>query len=311
MRAEHPDTTKTGRSTRAEESAANISKITAEPFNASIAAATPRLMREARAKIAQSHVKGPIADALLILTSPTRSEQIERKVLLSSLSASGKFFREPRNFEAEAAYRQCVHNFVHRQKDQGRELEVSPTEGEFGRSLRRATRLTVLSSVLVANVVLDFLFPSIGSSGHKKLEWIDIVKGKTPESSPGKFAGLAAEIDGAIHDFEQTKISKDEHKYDVLRALGIAVTSISNRSARDPHLLRKFAQELRQSHYRLDSKTQKHLMQKIYIVTIAYQSEDSMLKKLFGVTSSDLVSAVSALRRHRASLARAGEAKWI
>lgn len=86
------------------------------------------------------------------------------------------------------------------------------SEQFFASQIRRQTKLEVWTSVWIGRFCVDFFIPGIGG---------ELVGGRR------LMKGLVIEINGPVHNFEP-KMTKDENRGEVLKALGIGVLSLDN-----------------------------------------------------------------------------------
>ncbi len=132
-------------------------------------------------------------------------------------------------------------------------------EEDFDKMFREKTNKKIFPSFLIAKVSSDFYIPSLG---------------------------IVIEIDGKIHDAE-SKMKKDKLKIDTLAELGIKVISFNNEDIQNgaarSQAVKSFFNNINMTPL-LNSRTQKLLMARIYLLTVCCRAEQ--FKILFDVDPS-------------------------
>lgn len=121
-------------------------------------------------------------------------------------------------------------------------------------------------SMWIGNSLADLFFPNIGG----------IVTGEK------RHHGLIIEVDGAIHD-HPGKMKKDENTYDNYRQLGFACHGLKNEDKSERTVI-NLLKEI--SHFsKLDSRTTKRVMRRVYIETILVHATDNEIISLITETA--------------------------
>jgi very-short-patch-repair endonuclease len=133
-------------------------------------------------------------------------------------------------------------------------------ENKFYQDIRNHTKLKPLRSVWIGSFNFDFLFYQIQGGS--------------------KARGLVIEIDGSIHNL-QLKMSKDQVKYELLRLLGICITSVNNEDIiQKSSTIKKIIQDVGQLK-RLETRERRRLLKSIYLITLMVNLKSDAFKILF------------------------------
>lgn len=157
-------------------------------------------------------------------------------------------------------------------KEKGVEESRTVSEKKVFAVLKSATNLKFFRSLWIGNRNIDLFFPCLGEKGEKG------------------FKGLAIEVDGGIHN-EEFKMTKDNHKYELLHKLRIALYTIENDDLSEESFI-NFIKNLKLL-YRLDSRGRKRVMRNVFLYTISSHLNHIVVKDHF---KAEQISTLKMLR---------------